>query len=50
MTVAENLELGAYQRRDRRAVREEMERVYERFPILARRRRLPAGSLSGGEQ
>jgi branched-chain amino acid transport system ATP-binding protein len=50
MTVAENLALGAYQRRDRAAVRRDMEREYERFPILAQRRNLPAGSLSGGEQ
>jgi branched-chain amino acid transport system ATP-binding protein len=50
MTVAENLELGGYQRSDASALREETEEIYHRFPILGERRRLPAGSLSGGEQ
>jgi branched-chain amino acid transport system ATP-binding protein len=49
MTVFENLEMGAYQRRDGR-VREEIEATMERFPILKERRNLAGGSLSGGEQ
>jgi branched-chain amino acid transport system ATP-binding protein len=51
MSVEENLELGGYHRRDRAALRREMAAIMEeRFPILGQRRRLPAGSLSGGEQ
>ncbi|MGI8549812.1 MAG: ABC transporter ATP-binding protein [Dehalococcoidia bacterium] len=50
MSVAENLELGAYQRRDQQAVRQQLAGFYARFPVLAERRHLPAGSLSGGEQ
>jgi branched-chain amino acid transport system ATP-binding protein len=50
LSVEENLAMGAYQRRDRVAVREDMERMYARFPVLRERRRLAAGSLSGGEQ
>jgi branched-chain amino acid transport system ATP-binding protein len=50
LTVRENLEMGAYVRRDRRAVDEDLERVSSHFPILAERRRQRAGTLSGGEQ
>ncbi|NLJ40844.1 MAG: ABC transporter ATP-binding protein [Clostridiales bacterium] len=50
MTVLENLELGAYVRRDRVAISEDLEMVYERFPILKDRRKQMAGTLSGGEQ
>ena len=50
LTVAENLELGAYTRRDRGAVRRDLERAYERFPVLGQRRRQLGGTLSGGEQ
>ncbi|CAA9560214.1 MAG: Branched-chain amino acid transport ATP-binding protein LivF [uncultured Thermomicrobiales bacterium] len=50
MTILENLELGAYGRRDRDAVRRDIARMLERFPILGQRRGLAAGSLSGGEQ
>lgn len=50
MTVEENLALGAWQRKDRGAVAGEAAALLERFPILARRRRQPAGLLSGGEQ
>ncbi len=50
MTVQENLELGAYARHDRAGVRRDLERLLTRFPILAERRRMPAGSLSGGQQ
>ncbi|MFN8036299.1 MAG: ABC transporter ATP-binding protein [Acidimicrobiia bacterium] len=49
-SVGENLELGAYRRRDRGAIAEDVARVYERFPVLGRRRSQPAGLLSGGEQ
>src|SRR3712207_4906372 len=44
MTVLENLELGAYGRRDRAAVRRDIARLLERFPILGERRRMPAGA------
>ncbi|MFZ6004308.1 MAG: ATP-binding cassette domain-containing protein [Actinomycetota bacterium] len=48
-TVEENLLLGAHLRRDR-GISADVEAVYERFPVLGRRRRQPAGLLSGGEQ
>ena len=50
LTVVENLELGSFLRQDRRAVREDLERMFELFPVLAERRRQLAGTLSGGEQ
>lgn len=53
MSVLDNLRLGAYlrlRRGDKEAVREDLDRVFELFPILAERRKQPAGSLSGGEQ
>jgi branched-chain amino acid transport system ATP-binding protein len=50
MSVEENLQMGAYKRRDRLAVRNDLARVYQIFPVLAGRRRQLAGSLSGGEQ
>lgn len=50
MTVLENLELGAYLRRDKEGVLEDLEKVYQRFPILKDRRKQMAGTLSGGEQ
>ncbi len=49
-TVLENLEMGAYLRRDRAGVREARERVQELFPVLRARRSQLAGTLSGGEQ
>jgi len=49
-TVEENLRLGAFVRRDRNAVRQDLERVYQHFPVLGQRRRQTAGTLSGGEQ
>jgi branched-chain amino acid transport system ATP-binding protein len=49
MTVRENLEMGAYVRRDGR-VAEDMDRLMERFPLLRERQGQPGGSLSGGEQ
>jgi branched-chain amino acid transport system ATP-binding protein len=50
MSVEENLLMGAYKRRGKAAIREDLARVYRIFPILAGRRRQLAGSLSGGEQ
>ena len=50
MTVEENLELGAYNRRARSRYRESREEVFELLPILKNRRTQLAGSLSGGEQ
>ena len=50
LTVAENLDMGAYLRRDGGAVREDLEYVFELFPVLAERRRQEGGTLSGGEQ
>jgi branched-chain amino acid transport system ATP-binding protein len=50
MSVHENLEMGAFQREDRRSIREDMDRVFELFPRLQERRTQKAGTLSGGEQ
>ncbi len=50
MTVLENLELGAYLRKDRDGIAKDLDMVFERFPILAERRKQQAGTLSGGEQ
>jgi len=50
MSVHENLEMGAFQREDRRGIREDMDRVFELFPRLQERRTQKAGTLSGGEQ
>ncbi len=50
LTVQENLELGAYARRDRAGILTDLEQVFTRFPRLAERRSQPAGTLSGGEQ
>jgi branched-chain amino acid transport system ATP-binding protein len=50
MSVAENLEMGAYQRDDRAGIREDTERVYGLFPRLQERVQQKAGTLSGGEQ
>jgi branched-chain amino acid transport system ATP-binding protein len=50
LTVEDNLELGAYRRRDRPAIREDREAVYRLFPRLLERRRQTSGTLSGGEQ
>jgi branched-chain amino acid transport system ATP-binding protein len=50
MTVAENLEMGAYVRRDRAGVAVTHEKMLERFPRLRERRHQMAGTLSGGEQ
>lgn len=50
LTVRENLQLGAYARRDASAVRQDFERVCATFPRLSERLHQPAGLLSGGEQ
>ena len=50
MTVLENLEMGAYTRRDRENLTEDLERVYGLFPRVKERRQQLAGTLSGGEQ
>jgi branched-chain amino acid transport system ATP-binding protein len=49
MTVRENLELGAYLRRDSE-IRDDLDRVFELFPRLQERERQKAGTMSGGEQ
>ncbi len=50
MTVLENLELGAYLRKDKAQIGKDLKMVYERFPILEKRKKQAAGTLSGGEQ
>jgi branched-chain amino acid transport system ATP-binding protein len=50
MTVLENLELGAYVRKDSKEIRKDLEMVYGYFPILLERHFQDAGTLSGGEQ
>lgn len=50
LSVAENLELGAWTRKDKAAIAGDLERVYALFPRLAERSKQVAGSLSGGEQ
>ncbi|GMA19356.1 ABC transporter ATP-binding protein [Arsenicicoccus piscis] len=50
MTVEENLMLGAFSRTDHGAFTEDLDRVFELFPILQERRAQPAGTFSGGEQ
>ena len=50
MSVAENIAMGAYTRRDRAGIAEDTELVYSYFPILKERRNQRAGTLSGGQQ
>jgi branched-chain amino acid transport system ATP-binding protein len=50
MSVLENLEMGAFQRRDRSELKSDLERVYSLFPRLSERKQQRAGTLSGGEQ
>ena len=50
LTVKENLELGAFLRKDKEAIQKDMEAVFERFPILKERKDQDAQTLSGGEQ
>ena len=50
LTVRENLQMGAYVRKDKAAIRADLERIYAMFPRLAERRNQTGGTLSGGEQ
>jgi branched-chain amino acid transport system ATP-binding protein len=50
LTVRENLEMGAYSRRDRGGLADDFDRVHSLFPVLEERERQAAGTLSGGEQ
>ncbi len=50
MTVQENLEMGAFTRKDKAEIQRDFERVFESFPRLKERRRQVGGTLSGGEQ
>ncbi len=50
MSVQENLDMGCYLRRDPDGIGRDLDRIFERFPILKERRRQMAGTLSGGEQ
>jgi branched-chain amino acid transport system ATP-binding protein len=50
MTVLENLEMGAYHRKDSAGIREDMDRVFDLFPRLKERIKQESGTLSGGEQ
>lgn len=50
MSVLENLEMGAYLRRNKKEIEQDMENVFSRFPRLKERRKQTAGTLSGGEQ
>ncbi|MBW2544515.1 MAG: ABC transporter ATP-binding protein [Deltaproteobacteria bacterium] len=50
LSVAENLDMGAFLRNDRAEIKKDMEYVFDLFPILAERRHQAGGTLSGGEQ
>jgi len=50
MTVLENLELGAYIRNDSQGIKDDIEKIFDRFPQLTKRRSQLAGTMSGGEQ
>ncbi|MGE4561256.1 MAG: ABC transporter ATP-binding protein [Desulfobulbus sp.] len=50
LTVAENLDMGAFLRKDSAGIISDRDYVYHLFPILAKRRNQPGGNLSGGEQ
>ncbi|MDX9820222.1 MAG: ABC transporter ATP-binding protein [Desulfococcus multivorans] len=50
LTVAENLDMGAFLRNDKTGIKADMEHIFELFPILAQRRYQAGGTLSGGEQ
>lgn len=50
LTVRENLEMGAYRRMDKQRVKDDMERMFDKFPRLRERMQQVAGTLSGGEQ
>ena len=50
LSVLENLQMGAFARRDKRAIEHDLAHAFELFPILKERRRQAGGTLSGGEQ
>jgi len=50
LTVAENLDMGGFLRNDKKQMEEDLEYIYDLFPILKDRRSQPGGNLSGGEQ
>jgi len=50
LTVMENLDLGAYLRKDRDGIKEDLDQVFRLFPVLHERRKQHGGTLSGGEQ
>jgi branched-chain amino acid transport system ATP-binding protein len=50
LTVKENLDMGAFLRKDKEGIKRDMEHVFSLFPILAERRHQDGGNLSGGEQ
>ncbi|MGC5586138.1 ABC transporter ATP-binding protein [Ornithinimicrobium sp. W1665] len=50
LTVADNLRMGGYSRSDRTAMAEDIDEMFDRFPVLGERRSQHAGTLSGGEQ
>ena len=50
LTIRENLELGAYLRKDKLEIKKDLELIYSRFPRLKEREKQQAGTLSGGEQ
>ena len=50
LTVSENLDMGAFLRRDKSGIEDDRAYLYELFPILKKRRNQPGGNLSGGEQ
>ncbi|MFD5515116.1 MULTISPECIES: ABC transporter ATP-binding protein [unclassified Streptomyces] len=50
LTIAENLQLGAFLRSDKAGIEKDIQRAYDLFPILGERRKQAAGTLSGGEQ
>ena len=50
LSVVENLDMGAFLRKDKADIKSDMDYIFELFPILAERRHQPGGTLSGGEQ
>jgi len=50
MTVSENLDMGAFLRKDTKGIKGDLENIFTMFPILKNRRNQPGGTLSGGEQ
>jgi branched-chain amino acid transport system ATP-binding protein len=50
MTVLDNLKIGAYLRKDRQQIREDIDRIYEHFPVLKEKQFQSGGELSGGQQ